>query len=269
MTNALLTTRGTVRSKRMFSRTTLARLSIGLVLGVVLGAVLYQSNTRDPALYATLLSQGAFGAPGDVVVTSATTVEVGSCMKAGCVPSSADPLCYVPDGTPCSGPPGMTGCQCGAGSCVMNCVAVSSSSSCNPVDDLNASQCCIDSGPPYSDSCCAYNPNWCSSSSSVSCDPVDDLNASQCCIDSGPPYSDSCCAYNPNWCPSSSSSSSECEFDDDCTDSQHVCCDGVCQMPDLCYSSSSSSSSQDLQYCCVANQPAAGNCQPFSPSPAP
>jgi hypothetical protein len=214
----------------MFSRTTLARLSIGLVLGVVLGAVLYQSNTRDPALYATLLSQGAFGAPGDVVVTSATTVEVGSCMKAGCVPSSADPLCYVPDGTPCSGPPGMTGCQCGAGSCVMNCVAVSSSSSCNPVDDLNASQCCIDSGPPYSDSCCAYNPNW---------------------------------------CPSSSSSSSECEFDDDCTDSQHVCCDGVCQMPDLCYSSSSSSSSQDLQYCCVANQPAAGNCQPFSPSPAP
>jgi hypothetical protein len=144
-------------AKSSIVRTTIARLSIGLVLGLVLGVVLHQSNTRTPLLYTNLLSQGAFGAFESQKFDSSMSVD------------------------------------------------------CTVVDDLNATACCIDVGPPYSPACCAYNPSWCSSSSS-------------------------------SWC------SGDTDGDGDCDDDPaHVCCDGVCQLPDMC--SSSSSSAQ--QYCCA------------------
>ncbi len=145
---------------------------------------------------------------------------------------------------------------------------------CAAVDDLNATECCMGSaGPGAYPGCCAYNPSWCSSSS---------VSSSSSCNGAGSPceggYGD-CCAplvcdnvSDYGYCvspssssvPSSDSSSSSdgsCVSDGDCTDSQHVCCDGYCQMPDQCPSSSSSSSDPN-QYCCYE-----GSCFPFQPAP--
>jgi hypothetical protein len=142
----------------MVNRHDIARVSIGIILGLLLGVVVEQSNRQYSSIYAGILSQGAFGAFES---------------------------------------------------------SVAASIDCKVVDDLNATDCCINSGPPYSAACCAYNPNWCASSSSSS---------SGCC--SGDTDCDGTCDDDP----------------------AHVCCDGVCQLPDMCPSSSSSSAPT---YCCA------------------
>jgi hypothetical protein len=141
----------------MVQRADIARLLIGITLGLVLGVVLHQSGARQNDLYRGLLSQGAFGAD-----------------TSGCGASAYS-----------------------HGGCGMDCVPVSG----------------CDGGYATLQECNDVYQAQCASSLSV-------------CI-------------------------GDTDGDGDCDDDPaHVCCDGVCQLPDMCPSSSSYSSSVQEQWCC-------------------
>lgn len=254
MTNARLTARGTVRTKRMFQRTTIARLSIGLVLGLVLAVVLHQSNTRDPNLYSNLLSQGAFGGTASATVDAASEATVVSsapdefyiCACGGCVSSGM--------GTPGEwGTPMLNACPSNCPDTTQWPPEIWNVCGLNVSSSVSYVYCCYESG----------NPSNCAQV--TECTPglnattyVDDLSCLDSCDTTVESSASSVfCCYGPGQ-------------PNNCSP-QAVCGDGtVGEYPDptSCTNGcvvSSASSVDPNQYCCMPGVPAANNCTPFQP----
>ncbi|HRH93656.1 MAG TPA: hypothetical protein PKV72_03950, partial [Candidatus Peribacteria bacterium] len=233
--------RGTVRSKRMFQRTTIARLSIGLVLGLVLAVVLHQSNTRDPNLYSNLLSQGAFGgtasASADIITSTAPVTSAASCpmgtawSHGGC----NEPCVEVPQVWPdCPG--GMDNeQQCEESYSEMGCESSASSV-----------YCCYGEGQP--NNCTAMaSPGNCGEGTTGEYNDLASCTAS---------------------CPINGSSSSCNAVGEVCGGGYGDCCapafcDNVSDYG-YCVTSSAASSVDPTQWCCYQ-----GGCSAFIPSSAP
>ncbi len=223
---------------RMFPRLSLGRIALGLLLGVLLLVVLQQSNTRT-------IPAGLRASVTDTTSTSVNTAYVYCCQSngSGCYQTSAGQCagteyadlasCTNACVTSASSASSTVYCCDQSGGCAAT-IGGCGAGETEYADDLS----CMDSCMPQS-------------SSSLDCSTVDDLNATDCCINPGPPYSAACCEYNPNWCEESSSEPA-CTTDADCPlpgdDAAHTqCCDGVCSLDGTCPSSSASE-----QWCCNA-----------------